>query len=49
MPVSNKERQRTGRGGWPRAVVLGANDGILSTSSLTLGVAHLHMRLMAGY
>jgi VIT1/CCC1 family predicted Fe2+/Mn2+ transporter len=39
MPVRNKERHRTGRIGWLRAVVLGANDGILSTSSLVLGVA----------
>lgn len=29
----------TGRIGWLRAAVLGANDGILSTSSLVLGVA----------
>ncbi len=28
-----------GRSGWLRAAVLGANDGILSTSSLILGVA----------
>src|SRR5580700_10253709 len=39
MPVGNKERHRTGRIGWLRAAVLGANDGILSTSSLVLGVA----------
>jgi VIT1/CCC1 family predicted Fe2+/Mn2+ transporter len=39
MPVVNKERHRTGRIGWLRAAVLGANDGILSTSSLVLGVA----------
>lgn len=31
-----------GRVGWLRAVVLGANDGILSTSSLVLGVATAH-------
>ena len=42
MPVSNKERHRTGRIGWLRAAVLGANDGILSTSSLVLGVAAAH-------
>jgi VIT1/CCC1 family predicted Fe2+/Mn2+ transporter len=29
----------TGRIGWLRAAVLGANDGIVSTSSLVLGVA----------
>ncbi|MGC1382634.1 MAG: VIT family protein [Candidatus Acidiferrales bacterium] len=39
MPRSNKEKHRTGRIGWLRAAVLGANDGILSTSSLVLGVA----------
>jgi len=33
------EPHRTGRVGWLRASVLGANDGILSTSSLLLGVA----------
>jgi VIT1/CCC1 family predicted Fe2+/Mn2+ transporter len=42
MPVRNKERHRTGRIGWLRAAVLGANDGILSTSSLMLGVAAAH-------
>lgn len=34
-----KEKHRIGRVGWLRAAVLGANDGILSTSSLVLGVA----------
>ena len=33
------ERHRGERVGWLRAAVLGANDGILSTSSLVLGVA----------
>jgi vacuolar iron transporter family protein len=33
------ERHRTERVGWLRAAVLGANDGILSTASLVLGVA----------
>jgi VIT1/CCC1 family predicted Fe2+/Mn2+ transporter len=33
------ERHRTGRLGWLRAAVLGANDGLLSTSSLMIGVA----------
>jgi VIT1/CCC1 family predicted Fe2+/Mn2+ transporter len=42
MPVANKERHRTGRIGWLRAAVLGANDGIVSTSSLVLGVAAAH-------
>jgi VIT1/CCC1 family predicted Fe2+/Mn2+ transporter len=40
--VVNKERHRTGRIGWLRAAVLGANDGIVSTSSLVLGVAAAH-------
>ena len=34
-----RERHRTGRIGWLRAAVLGANDGIVSTASLVLGVA----------
>lgn len=33
------ERHRTQNAGWLRAAVLGANDGILSTASLILGVA----------
>ena len=39
MHVHNQERHRTARVGWLRAAVLGANDGILSTASLVLGVA----------
>ena len=42
MPITSRERHRTGRIGWLRAAVLGANDGILSTSSLVLGVAAAH-------
>src|ERR1017187_279105 len=42
MPVRQSERHRTGRVGWLRAAVLGANDGILSTASLVLGVAAAH-------
>jgi VIT1/CCC1 family predicted Fe2+/Mn2+ transporter len=42
MPVVTKEVHRTDRIGWLRATVLGANDGILSTSSLVLGVAAAH-------
>ena len=42
MQVSSNERHRAGRTGWLRASVLGANDGILSTSSLMLGVAVAH-------
>ncbi|MES2509924.1 MAG: VIT family protein [Pseudomonadota bacterium] len=33
------ERHRTSRIGWLRAAVLGANDGIVSTASLMLGIA----------
>jgi len=33
------ERHYTNRSGWLRAAVLGANDGILSTTSLVIGVA----------
>ena len=33
------ERHRTSRMGWLRAGVLGANDGLVSTASLILGVA----------
>lgn len=36
------ERHVTGRIGWLRAAVLGANDGIVSTASLVLGVAAAH-------
>ena len=43
MLVGNREQHRTGRIGWLRAAVLGANDGILSTSSLVLGVAAAHV------
>ena len=35
----HRERHRTDRIGWLRAAVLGANDGIVSTASLLLGVA----------
>ena len=42
MAIGKKERHRTERIGWLRAAVLGANDGILSTSSLVLGVAAAH-------
>lgn len=33
------EKHLSGRAGWLRAAVLGANDGIVSTASLVLGVA----------
>ena len=42
MPIHRKEQHRIGRIGWLRAAVLGANDGILSTASLVLGVAAAH-------
>src|SRR5438067_5973463 len=42
MSDAKQERHRTGRIGWLRAAVLGANDGILSTSSLVVGVAAAH-------
>src|ERR1039458_4759414 len=42
MSLSHRERHRTERVGWLRASVLGANDGILSTASLVLGVAAAH-------
>jgi len=37
--VRHSETHRTHRIGWLRAAVLGANDGIVSTASLVLGVA----------
>jgi VIT1/CCC1 family predicted Fe2+/Mn2+ transporter len=37
--MRHRERHRTHRTGWLRAAVLGANDGIVSTASLLLGVA----------
>jgi VIT1/CCC1 family predicted Fe2+/Mn2+ transporter len=33
------EKHYTNRSGWLRAAVLGANDGILSTTSIAIGVA----------
>jgi VIT1/CCC1 family predicted Fe2+/Mn2+ transporter len=36
------ERHRIAHVGWPRAAVLGANDGLISTSSLAVGVAAAH-------
>jgi VIT1/CCC1 family predicted Fe2+/Mn2+ transporter len=38
----HREWHRTERIGWLRAAVLGANDGIVSTASLVLGVAAAH-------
>jgi VIT1/CCC1 family predicted Fe2+/Mn2+ transporter len=42
MPERPREQHLIGRIGWLRAAVLGANDGILSTASLVLGVATAH-------
>ncbi|HWT15582.1 MAG TPA: VIT family protein [Patescibacteria group bacterium] len=39
MRSKHVERHRTDRIGWLRAAVLGANDGIVSTASLVVGVA----------
>ena len=39
MARRHLERHRTERIGWLRAAVLGANDGIVSTASLMVGVA----------
>jgi hypothetical protein len=37
--MAHGERHRTARVGWLRAAVLGANDGLISTGSLIVGVA----------
>lgn len=37
--IVQKEEHRMGRVGWLRAAVLGANDGLLSTASLVVGVS----------
>ena len=42
MSVRRREMHRLQSIGWLRAAVLGANDGIVSTSSLVLGVAASH-------
>ena len=39
MPPLHTERHLMDRIGWLRAAVLGANDGIVSTASLIVGVA----------
>ena len=39
MRKRHREGHRLDRGGWLRAAVLGANDGIVSTASLLVGVA----------
>ena len=42
MVAKPPEKHRTHTIGWLRAAVLGANDGIVSTASLVLGVAAAH-------
>jgi VIT1/CCC1 family predicted Fe2+/Mn2+ transporter len=42
MPRIYREEHRMERIGWLRAAVLGANDGIVSTASLVIGVAAAH-------
>lgn len=39
MPARHREGHRIARIGWLRAAVLGANDGLVSTASLVVGVA----------
>jgi VIT1/CCC1 family predicted Fe2+/Mn2+ transporter len=39
MVMAHRELHRSGRAGWLRAAVLGADDGIVSTASLVIGVA----------
>ncbi len=50
--MRHREHHRIGRVGWLRAAVLGANDGIVSTGSLVVGVAAAaadrHEILLAG-
>ena len=41
--LKHSEYHRIHRIGWLRAAVLGANDGIISTASLIIGVAAAHM------
>ncbi len=51
MDQNHAERHYVSRAGWLRAAVLGANDGILSTASLIVGVAATYGRaevLVAG-
>ncbi|HQT88342.1 MAG TPA: VIT family protein [Acidiphilium sp.] len=52
MSPVHRENHLIGRIGWLRAAVLGANDGIISTASLVLGVASaggtIHGVLVAG-
>jgi vacuolar iron transporter family protein len=40
--MGHRERHRAGRTSWLRAGVMGANDGLVSTASLVVGVAAAH-------
>ena len=40
--MPHEEHHRSHRSGWLRAAVLGANDGLVSTASLLVGVASAH-------
>jgi VIT1/CCC1 family predicted Fe2+/Mn2+ transporter len=42
MPIRHRTRHKIQNVNWLRAAVLGANDGIVSTASLVLGVAATH-------
>jgi vacuolar iron transporter family protein len=42
MHPKDLDRHKLGTAGWLRAAVLGANDGIVSTSSLLLGLSAAH-------
>ena len=42
MRRRHHEKHRTSRVAWLRAAVLGANDGVVSTASLVMGVAAAH-------
>ena len=52
MHISHRETHRNDRIGWLRAAILGANDGIVSTASLIVGVAaanaETHAVLLSG-
>ncbi len=47
MHISHRETHRNDRIGWLRAAILGANDGIVSTASLIVGVAAAHAETRA--
>ena len=47
MALRHIERHRTGSIGWLRAAVFGANDGVVTTASLILGVAAADTRRTA--